>query len=236
MALLTKFVYGFETSSKKTPFGFINNQVRIDNIIQNAGWFNINGERLGTGDLTLKDMHVAAKLIPSSEAFFALTEADSGWNVPSNLDQTAPGFAYILQKAVWVVVKTIGGGAVVRVRDDITKAEEIVKDGEKYMRVPRTDIYKAFGIDKTGKPIPPPPPVKKKALTNEEVDAKINAVKSAKTKNTVSPAAPPVNSPIPAGKPTITKATATRKSTYISGYKSPGTITKIGSGGSITKF
>jgi hypothetical protein len=189
MALLTKCVYGLETNPKKTPFGFINNQVRNDNIIQNAGWFNIKGERLGEGDLSLKDMHSIAKHIPSSEAFFALTEVDSGWNLPSHLDRTAPGLTYIMQKAVWVIARTTAGGVVVRVRDDIDKPEDATRDGEKYVRVPRTELYKAFGIDKSGAPLPRPEPIPTKeekldASIKDKVDAAIKKATMAKAATT----------------------------------------------------
>ncbi len=160
--LLTKFVYGLETDPKKTPFGLLNNQVRADYIIQNAGWFNIDGHRLGSGDLSIIDMYKVAKFIPPSEAFFALTEMDSGWNIPSHLDRAAPGFQYVIQHATWVMVKTSIGGIVVRVRDDISKSEVGIKDGQKYNRVPRSELYKAFSLDPAGvalsasepKPIP----------------------------------------------------------------------------------
>lgn len=191
MPLLTKFVYGLQTDSKKTPFGLLNNQVKIDNIIQSAGWFNIKGERLGCGDLTLKDMAYISKHISPEEVFIAVGEANCEWNLPSGLDRTAPGFEYIISKAVWVMAKANIGGIVLRVRDDIEKQEEAEKDGIKYLRIPRADLYKAMTQ-------PPPPP--KKAPEADSDDglkekraaalAKAKAILSAQQKQLASQVAP----------------------------------------------
>jgi hypothetical protein len=157
MPILTKCIYGYETDPKKTPFGLLNNQVRGDNIIQNAGWFNLDGNVLGRGDLSLKDMRNIATRIPADEAFFVLSEAASTWDLPSHLDRTAPGFAYIIQKALWVMMQTPTGGCIVRIRDDIEKSEEIKNEDGKYLRIPRKDIYTAFRYDAGGNPIPRAP-------------------------------------------------------------------------------
>jgi len=139
----------------------MNNQIRGNGIIQSAGWFNLNGERLGGGDLTIQDMHNISKNLLSSEAFFALTEMDASWDLPSHLDRTAPGFTYILQKAAWAMVRGQSGGVIIRVRDDISKSEETEKDGVKFIRIPRNDFYKAFGYDNNGIKIPKMSLVKK---------------------------------------------------------------------------
>ena len=159
MKTLTKCVYGFETNPKKTPFGLLNSQVRVDNIIQNAGWFNAQGERLGQGDLTLKEMQHIAKNMPREEAFFVLTETDSGWDMPSSLDRTAPGFQYMLEKTVWAMLPSLKGGVILRIRDDIKEKEEVERDGVKFVRITRDSLQKAFTS--------PPKPVLKKAA---EVD------------------------------------------------------------------
>lgn len=145
MALLTKCIYGYETNPKKTPFGFLNNQMRLDSIIHNAGWFNIKGERIGCGDLSLKDLQTIAKSIPAGEIFIALNEADSGWNIPSELNHSEPGFHYVINNAVWIVAKSDAGtGSIMRIREDISTNENITQDGVKYNRVPREVLKKAF--------------------------------------------------------------------------------------------
>ncbi len=165
---LTKQIYGYETDPKKTPFGLLNNQVRGDNIIQNAGWFNINGEVIGRGDLNLTDMHNIAKHLSGAEVFFVLSEADSTWDLPSHLDRTAPGFVYVVQKALWVICQTPQGNAVVRVRNDIEKIEQVKSDNGNYTRIPRRDIYKAFGYDISGNQVSSAPKADVKMAADDE--------------------------------------------------------------------
>ena len=161
---LTKLVYGMETDSKKTPFGLLNNQVRIDNTIQSAGWFNIKGDRLGAGDLTMDDMSRIVKSIPEAEAFIVLNEADSTWNLPVHLDRTSPGLDYCLSKVIWMMAKTNLGNLILRVRDDIEETEKdfAEKDGIKYLRITRADLWKSFNATS-----PPKKAVKHKAEDDE---------------------------------------------------------------------
>lgn len=164
--MLTKSIYGYETDYKKTPFGLLNNQLKSNGIINSAGWFNIKGERLGCGDLSLKDMEKIAKNISSNEAFIVLTEANSGWSLPSHLDRSAPGIDYVIKTASWIIGRDpVKGGTIVRVRDDFDKIEEIEKDGVKYFRYPRKEAVKIIGIPVADKP-------KKKFTELEEKDLK----------------------------------------------------------------
>lgn len=165
MTTLTKFIYGTHTDAKKTPFGFLNQQKRITNsIIECAGWFNSSGERLGSGDLSMKDMDKVAKSIPANEKFLVLSEGDALWNIPSSTDSSAPGIEYVMQRCVWC----ISTGSIIRVRD-AENEEEAERDGVKYKRVSRNSFYTAIGFI-GGKIQEPAPPVKleKKKLTVEE--------------------------------------------------------------------
>jgi hypothetical protein len=185
---LSKLIYGMETDNKKTPFGLLNNQVRIDNAIQSGGWFNIKGDRLGAGDLTMEDMARIAKDIPEVEAFIILNEADSTWNLPAHLDRTAPGIDYCISKAVWVIAKTNIGNLILRVRDDIQETEKdlVEKDGIKYLRITRADLWKSFNT-------PPPKTVENKAVDeNKNSDEWLKKVKDRlnKLKTTTNPQAP----------------------------------------------
>jgi hypothetical protein len=161
MALLTKYVYGLQTDPKKTPFGLLNNQVRIENTIQSAGWFNKNGFRLGCGDLDMKDMANIAKHIAADEVFIALNEANSEWDLPSHLDRAAPGFDYVMSKALWVMARSNIGGVILRMRDDIEEKEEAEKDGVKYIRIPRQELIKLMTT---------PPPLPKKSVEKKRAD------------------------------------------------------------------
>ena len=138
--LLTKCVYGFETNNKKTPFNFLNEQRRVDSIIDNAGWFNADGERLGSGDLSIKDMEKISKTIPMAEAFFVLTEANSGWDLPKELDRAAPGRDYIIENASWIIGRDLKGGFIYRIKNDFTGSKDINKDGIKYVQLSR-DVF-----------------------------------------------------------------------------------------------
>lgn len=178
MKTLTKCIYGFETDPKKTPFGLLNNQVRVDNIIQSAGWFNAEGERLGQGDLSLKEMQHIAKNIPPDEAFFILTESDSIWDMPSSLDRMCPGFQYILDKAAWAIIPSIKGGVIIRIRDDIKDKEDAERDGIKFVRISRDALRKAF--------LSPPKPVVKKHTEDKDGEKKDKPIDtSSKSKTTM---------------------------------------------------
>lgn len=138
-------------------FGLSNNQMRHNSIINNAGWFNFEGQKLGSGDLALADMENIAKTIDPSDIFIVIAEIDAMWDMPSTFDHSAPGKDYVIQKAVWVIGKDkSAGSAIIRVRDNISKPEEATQDGVKYFRYPRADMYKSLGytfkkIDLTGK-------------------------------------------------------------------------------------
>lgn len=137
---LTKLIYGSITDAKKAPFGLVNNQQRNDSIINNAGWFNSNGERLGKGDLSLTDMSNISKSI-GDEMFFVLSEADSGWNMPSQLDASAPGFDYVISHISWGITS----GSIIRVRDFVDTTEKVVKDKIEYTRISRKSFSNLVG-------------------------------------------------------------------------------------------
>lgn len=236
MAVLTKCVYGFETNPKKTPFGLINNQVRGDSIIQSAGWFNQKGERLGAGDLSLKDMQNISKNISVAEAFFVLPELDASWDIPSHLDRSAPGFNYIVQKATWAIMKGSGGGTIIRIRDDIEKTENVERDGVHFTRVARTNFCKIFGYDTNGKKLPP----KEKSVLQKKLESQDDNKDVAKPKLTVAsgklPAAPKLFTPssgikVPApssGKvKTLTRKISTAKVPTSTTVKDPGGLKPV---------
>jgi hypothetical protein len=197
MPILTKGVYGYETDAKKTPFGFLNNQTRLDGVINSAGWFNALGERLGCGDLSIKDMYKISQNIPTGEMFAVLSELNASWDIPSELDRSAPGYDYIIQNAAWIICKTTKGGIIIRVRGDEFPVEDGLRDGVKYLKLPRKDFFAAIKYS-----IP-----KKNDLSTRIADAAAHA----KAKTTYASAVKSSNvSPAPAGslQKTITKAVA----------------------------
>lgn len=152
---LSKCIYGVETNPNKTPFGFTNNQIRSNGIIQNAGWFNYNAEKLGNGDLSLKDMENISKNISAGEVFFVLSESDCGPDFPSHLNRIEPGIEYVVKKTVWVIFKAVTT-SIFRIRNDIIKAElNISNDGVVYHRIPRSEIIKVYATKNIPKAIEP---------------------------------------------------------------------------------
>lgn len=100
MIQLIKGMYG-DLNCK--AFDLSNHQTRTDDVIRNAGWFNAKGEKLGCGDLSLKDLKKIARRIECDEVFIILNENDTLWDIPSDLDQSAPGIEYVMKKAKWLV-------------------------------------------------------------------------------------------------------------------------------------
>jgi len=175
---LTKSMFG---DIKCKSFGLSNNQMRHNSIINNAGWYNLQGEKLGAGDLSLPDMVNIAKTISPTEAFVVLSEMDSMWDMPSTFDHTAPGKDYVLHKAIWIIGQDVNGGnAIVRIRENISKLENAEQDGIKYYRIPREEFFKTVGytpkkLDLSSKPI-----VKKEKTIEEKMKDAVNKLSSLK--------------------------------------------------------
>jgi hypothetical protein len=149
--LLTKSVYGLETDPNKTPFKLINGQQKLNGIISSAGWFNGKGERLGYGDLSIKDINRISKNIPDNEMFYVLSEVDASWDIPKELDRSAPGTDYVINNASWI----IGQKLIIRSRSDIfglrDKEDIVEKDGVSYNRLSRDEVRKLFSIAEKAK-------------------------------------------------------------------------------------
>jgi hypothetical protein len=164
--LLTKLVYGSETNPKKTPFGILPGIIKGDSIANNGGWFNMNGEKIGSGDLSMKDLEIIGKHISSSEVFLVLSEYDAAFNIPSHLDRSEPGKDYVINKALWVISKDAAGPIILRVSDKDSKVSECEKDNVKYTKIPRKDFKKSiqYPIMTTSSS-----DTKKKVLTEEDI-------------------------------------------------------------------
>jgi hypothetical protein len=192
---LTKSMYG---DLKCKAFGLSNNQMRGNSIINNAGWYNLRGEKLGNGDLNLTDMENIAKTISLEEAFVVLAEMDAMWNMPSTLDHTAPGTDYVMQKAIWMIGKDAkGGNAIIRIRENISKSENAEQDGVKYYRFPREELYKSLNYSPKKIELSAKTTVKKDAKTLEEkMKDAVNKLNSLKPTKSVSVKSTPSPSPV----------------------------------------
>lgn len=83
--------------------GLVQDQRRSNPLMTNASWFNDRGEKIGSGDLTIRDLDEVAANMPIGELFIALSEYSSVWNVPSGMSRFNPGIDYVMQNAAWVV-------------------------------------------------------------------------------------------------------------------------------------
>lgn len=214
---LTKCIYGFETNPKNTPFGLLNNQVRVDNIIQNAGWFNENGEKLGTGDLNLKEMNHIAANIKKPSVFFVLNEMDSSYDIPSHLDRSEPGTQYVMDKAAWVIVPAANSSGIIRVRDDAKSPEDVEKDGIKFVRMSRASLRKLFVPVASSPVVAQDKETDKKPEKDDDfkdlVARMSKAIANTKMSSPASPPAKSVFKPIPVAKPSLSTKPLTKAAT-----------------------
>lgn len=140
---LPKSVYGLEMDPKKTPFGMINGQIRSDGVLNNAGWFNLMGEKIGHGDISMKDMEKIANGLNANECFFVLSEFDTIWNMPKDMNANEPGKDYVLKHCAW----SISRSSILKVRDTTTalKSENATSsDCVAYTKVGRVAFEKVI--------------------------------------------------------------------------------------------
>lgn len=180
---LSKGIFGIETDPTKTPFGFISGQIRINGLLNNAGWFNSRGEKLGYGDLSLDDLKTVSKQIPSKELFFVLSEFDTAWDIPKELDKQAPGIDYVMKHCLWVVYS----GEIFKVRDAI-KASKTAD----YEAISRKDFYIKVGYN-TKQVLAPEPPQDAAKMKEDDVAALL--AKAQKIINQYQPTPPLANTP-----------------------------------------
>jgi hypothetical protein len=138
---LRKHIFGYEHNTAKTPFGFLNEQIRSNAVVKSGGWYNYDSQKIGRGDLSMADLATVAAQIPAEEAFFVLSEGDAFWGVPEGVDTSEPGIEYVVRCAIWMVSRSTG---IVRVRDNIYGGEYAEKDGVKYTRIPREGFIDSF--------------------------------------------------------------------------------------------
>ena len=64
--------------------GLESGQKRSDALVQNAGWYNGNGQTLGFGDLDAGDIQKISRAVAEDDCFIVLTEADWLMNAVGN--------------------------------------------------------------------------------------------------------------------------------------------------------
>jgi hypothetical protein len=102
--------------------GLTTGQTRMgaDKVGHNAGWYNKRGEKVGWGDISLRDMTRIVQLLAkgaSDELFITMGEQDSFWNFvekpigpigamcKTTEQEKAPGFDYLVEHAMYVISK-----------------------------------------------------------------------------------------------------------------------------------
>lgn len=92
-------------------------QMRSNDLVHNGGWYNREGQKLGWGDLSPRDLMYIAEVLKSDEILIVLGEHDSHWNFVTFADDSKgmpwklgtekehqPLLEYVLLKARWVIV------------------------------------------------------------------------------------------------------------------------------------
>lgn len=101
MTQLTKRLYiDNDLFGKIHLFDIHNEQIRSKNLVQNAGWFNRLGERLGQGDLSNVDVKKIQCEIAAQEIFILISAEDTIPNVDF------PGVDYVTKKARYIISKS----------------------------------------------------------------------------------------------------------------------------------
>jgi len=84
--------------------------------VHNGGWYNKAGEKLGWGDLSVKDMKYICDSLNADELFIILGEQESFWDFVSDLGHSAqtattrpeidaPGVDYVAEHALYILAK-----------------------------------------------------------------------------------------------------------------------------------
>ena len=111
---LTMGMYGTEFNAVPNGlFGLSCGKLQAGCVVRDAGWYNVQGEKLGWGDLTPDDFRrIAAELEPD-EMFIILDKYGSHFDLPPGVDEAKPGTDYICDKCLYVIV----GGVFYKVSD-----------------------------------------------------------------------------------------------------------------------
>lgn len=153
MSRLQKLMYGIETDPKKSLFNIINGQIRPNSILNNAGWFNKDGDRLGYGDISYTDISSISKGLEKGEEFIILSEADTSWNVPAKSNTTSPGRDYVVKHAAWFIFNSGNGVKIFKPSIDYKdkSPETLTTKGISYTKISYKDFFNEIGFLKKAK-------------------------------------------------------------------------------------
>lgn len=128
--MLTKCMYS-DPNCKELGIQYA--QTRVNAVLNNAGWFSHDGDKLGVGDLSMQDLLEISRNLPIGEVFFVLSEGTL-LSLPSNLDRLSPGIEYVVANASWTVTS-----ADIFKLDSLINVQDIeIRDGISYVKYART--------------------------------------------------------------------------------------------------
>jgi len=136
-----------KTDPQDSPFGLTADQRRLGSIQNNAGWFNIRGEKVGTGDLSMADLERISLEILGGEFFVVLSEFDAFWGMPPGMSTSMPGLDYVLTNCSWIAIS----GFIFRARNSVSSVAGQSKDGVAYIELPRKEFFAKVGYDPKAK-------------------------------------------------------------------------------------
>jgi len=106
---LVKGLYGDEFNNTSALMGLLCGQSFDDDFVHNGGWYNVNGEKIGWGDLSHENFKRIAEELQNDEAFIvlgryiSLREFGPGGTVAGR-DVRSPGIDYVLERCRYIIL------------------------------------------------------------------------------------------------------------------------------------
>ena len=100
----------FDTESKsKTPFNLECGQTHARGLIHNSGWYNVDGEKIGWGDLSVDDVKNIMDGLEPYQVFIVLGEIESFWDFTRRVGMigsaSKPGRKYVEEHMKYLIIK-----------------------------------------------------------------------------------------------------------------------------------
>ena len=107
-------IVGKPNESMSDLFGLFTGQIRSSSVVNNGGWYNNLGEKIGWGDLSKNDLQKISRGLKSDEAFIVLGEHESFWNFVTHYgvigalcqtkpEEQNPGLDYVIKYARYAI-------------------------------------------------------------------------------------------------------------------------------------
>ena len=116
---MLRFIQGIYRASRSEDdlFGLRYGQMRNKRIVNNGGWYNEFGEKIGCGDLAAQDFETVRNGLKNNEMFVVLSEGDAYWSFriqrkrplwqsQAEINEEAPGIDYVAKRCRYIVTGT----------------------------------------------------------------------------------------------------------------------------------